>query len=96
MAHERLRFGERICMSHHFHIGRGIKASHKVARQTAMVAIDNDHRHITHHFFIIDKCVDDGINQGDYQKEDDESSVGKYVAQGVAKGFMHIIIVREP
>ena len=54
-----------------------------------MVAIDNDHWHITHHLFIIDKGVDYRINHWDNEEEDDESSIGKYVAQGVAKGFVH-------
>ena len=60
-----------------------------------MVAIDYHHRHIAHHFFIINKSVEYRINRWDNEQEDNQSSIGKYVAQSVAKGFMHIDRVRE-
>ena len=95
LAHETLGFCQRISLSHHLHIGSGIEPSHKVARKTTMVAIDYHHWHIAHHFFIINKSVEYRINRWDNEQEDNQSSIGKYVAQSVAKGFMHIDRVRE-
>ena len=82
--HEHLRLVDIVGIGYHLDVGRRIAHADKLAAQLGVAVVDHHHGNLAHHLIIIYPRIEQRIDQGHDEEEDDNTLIFQHLAQLVA------------